>query len=207
MKFADFLQKRIFAPLGMQDTGFWLPKDKASRLAGIYGIDPATGKRTPMPSAPADAPPAFASGGGGLLSTADDYLKFARMLLGQGRSGDTRVLSHESVALMTANWLTPEQRKIPFMGLDFWAGQGFGLGMSIIDDITHPSGFGFASKGSFGWPGAFGTWWQADPKEDMVMIYLVQNAPTLGAGAMATAFRLGQPLAAFQALTYKAIDD
>jgi CubicO group peptidase (beta-lactamase class C family) len=143
--------------------------------------------------------PAFASGAGGLVSTADDYLKFAHMLLNRGKLGDSRLLSHESVALMTANELTPEQRKIPFSGFEFWAGQGFGLGVAVVDDVARQarSPFGFSSAGSFGWPGAYGTWWQADPKEDMVQIFMVQ----LPAGDPRT------PLRAFQALSYRAIDD
>jgi CubicO group peptidase (beta-lactamase class C family) len=200
----DLLDQRIFTPLGMKDTSFFVPAGKMPRLATNYGMpDPGTGKRPvtdqPGPDSRWAKPPAFPSGAGGLTSTADDYLKFARMLLDKGKLGDTRILSHKSVALMTANYLTPEQRRQPFVGLDFWAGQGFGLGVSVVDDVARQerSPFGFSSAGSFGWPGAFGTWWQADPKEDMIQIFMVQ---------MAAADRR-RPLAPFQSLSYAAIDD
>jgi len=202
--FPDFLQRRIFEPLGMKDTGFWLPKDKLGRLAVTYGGEP--GHRTPAPMPLPAAPPAFASGGGGLLSTADDYARFARMLEGLGKLEGTRLLSRQSVELMTTNWLTPEQRKQRFLGLDFWGGQGFGLTMSVVDDIARQSAMGIASKGAFGWPGAFGTWWQADPAEDMVMVYMVQNAAALGPRVTATVVAGQRPLMAFETLTYRAID-
>ena len=204
MPFPEFLKSRIFQPLGMKDTGFFMPKDKLGRVAALYGYDPA-GKRVAVPFPPPDTAPAFASGGGGLLSTADDYCRFARMLKDLGKLGDTRILSHESVELMTADWLTPEQRKMPTFGLDFWAGQGFGLGMSVVDNVARQSAIAFASKGSFGWPGAFGTWWQADPKEDLVMIYLVQNMQDLRPKPGQA--HLASSLTAFTTLTYRAIDD
>jgi len=203
MPLSDFLEARIFKPLGMKDTAFFVPTDKMARLAVNYSVDQQTKKRTVAdPSGPASRwakPPAFPAGAGGLVSTADDYLAFAKMLLGKGRSGDVRLLSHETVALMTSNWLTPEQRKMPFSGLDFWAGQGFGLGVSVVDDVARQvrTPFGYSSAGSFGWPGAWGTWWQADPKEDMIQIFLVQ----LPAGDPRT------PVRAFQAAGYRAIDD
>jgi CubicO group peptidase (beta-lactamase class C family) len=173
------------------------------RFAVNYGPASANGSRPVTdPSGPSSRwakQPAFPAGAGGLVSTADDYLSFAKVLLGRGRSGDVRLLSHESVALMTANHLTPEQRKLPFAGIDFWAGQGFGLGVSVVDDVAKQARtpFGYSSAGSFGWPGAYGTWWQADPKEDMVQIFLVQ---------MAAADRR-RPLPVFQSLSYAAIDD
>ena len=203
MTLADFLEARIFKPLGMKDTGFFVPADKMARLAVNYGVDPQTRKRIVAdPSGPASRwakSPAFPAGAGGLVSTADDYLAFAKMLLGKGRSGDIRLLSHETVALMTSNWLTPDQRKMPFSGLDFWAGQGFGLGVSVVDDVARQvrTPFGYSSAGSFGWPGAWGTWWQADPKEDMIQIFLVQ----LPAADPRT------PVRAFQQASYRAIDD
>jgi CubicO group peptidase (beta-lactamase class C family) len=198
----DLLQEKIFGPLGMGDTGFMVPADKMTRLAVNYGED-KTGKRIvldqPGPTSKWAHMPAFPAGAGGLVSTADDYLKFARMLLSRGKDGEARLLTHESVALMTANYLTPEQRRTPFSGFEFWAGQGFGLGVAVVDDVARQarSPFGYSSAGSYGWPGAFGTWWQVDPKEDMVQIFMVQMP----------AADPKSPVRAFQALSYRAIDD
>jgi CubicO group peptidase (beta-lactamase class C family) len=213
--FGEYLKAAIFDPLGMQDTGFWLPKEKQSRLAAVYGVDFSTGKRPPVARPIPDTAPNFASGGGGLVSTADDYLKFARMLLGKGRSGDARILSHPAVERMTSNWLTPAQRAVPAMGNpDFFAGQGFGLGLSIIDDITKLGFIPFGSKGSIGWAGAYGTWWQADPAEDMVAIYMAQNAiemnPSVKVDAKTMQAGMAQfykPQRDFTTLIYQAIDD
>jgi CubicO group peptidase (beta-lactamase class C family) len=196
MPFQDFMRTRVYDPLGMADTAFYVPKEKEGRVAALYSFT-ADGKRAPKAQKLWTSPPPFASGGGGLYATADDYLKFAKLLLGKGKSGDVRLLSRKSVELMTTNWLTPEQRKIPFSGLDFWAGQGFGLGVAVIDDIARYSALGTASKGAFYWPGLYGTWWAADPAEDMIMIYMVQNDPgARGLGAWQ----------AFQSGAYRAID-
>jgi CubicO group peptidase (beta-lactamase class C family) len=203
MSLPEFLETRIFRPLGMKDTGFFVPADKMVRFATNYNVDPQTGKRVvadqPGEQSRWAKPPAFPAGAGGLVSTAEDYLSFAKMLLGKGRNGNVRLLSHESVTLMTSDHLTQEQRKTPFSGFDFWAGQGFGLGVSVVDDVARQarSPFGYSSAGSFGWPGAFGTWWQADPKEDMVQIFMVQ----LPAADPRT------PVRAFQEASYRAIDD
>ncbi|HTJ64545.1 MAG TPA: serine hydrolase domain-containing protein [Alphaproteobacteria bacterium] len=203
MSLPDFLRTRIFKPLGMKDTGFMVPAGKMGRFATNYAIDPATKQRVVADRADETSRwakmPAFPSGGGGLVSTADDYLLFARMLLGNGRLGDARFLSHESLALMTANELPPDQRKIPFAGFEFWAGQGFGLGVSVVDDAARQarSPFGYSSEGSFGWPGAFGTWWQVDPKEDMIQIFLIQQP----AGDPRS------PLLRFKEASYRAIND
>ena len=212
ISFPDFLAQRIFTPLGMHDTGFHVPPEKAARVGTVYGFDQAF-KRVRDPIQPRTAPPKFASGGGGSMSTADDYLKFGRMLLGRGKLGDTRILSRRSVELMTTDWLTPAQRANPFFGMDFWGGQGFGLGLSIVDNVARHSFGGVASKGSFSWGGAYGTWWQADPAEDMIAIYLVQNAANLlnvTAQMMETmASRRGVETSvfAFQTEAYRAIED
>lgn len=211
MPFPDFLAARIFEPLGMEDTGFWIPQEKIGRMAAVYGMD-QTGNRPRDPIMPRTAPPKFAAGGGGAVSTADDYLKFGRFLLNRGKLGHVRLLSGRSVDLMATNWLSPEQRTIPFFGMDFWGGQGFGLGLSVVDDIARYSPRGTASKGSFGWPGAYGTWWQADPKEDMVAIYLVQNAAnlrdvTFEMMELASKNRKETSSLVFQDAIYRAIDD
>ena len=190
MKFADVLGKRIFAPLKMNDTAFWVPPEKRARLAAAPSRAGAT------PAALTSLPP-FTAGAGGLVSTVDDYLKFARVLLDGGTSGEGRILSRRSVDYMTANYLTPEQRKVPFVGLPgFWAGDGFGLGVAVKDYLPVNSPvMGVASVGSYGWPGATGVWWEVDPKETMIQIFMVQGGNNEAARR------------AFQATAYQAIDD
>jgi CubicO group peptidase (beta-lactamase class C family) len=155
-------------------------------------------------------PPAYTGGGGGLASTVDDYLKFARMLMNKGELDGVRLLKPETVDLMTTNRLTDEQRAIPFMGIPFWAGQGFGLGLSVITDVEKQAWMGQGTNGAFSWPGAFGTWWRADPVRNMIMIYMIQNSMELGPEA-ASQLAAGQRMAAaaalpaFQNLAYGAI--
>ena len=208
--FRDFLFKRIFEPLGMVDTDFWVPPAKRGRLAKMYRMKDDQSGLEVAPFPLVDSPPAFCGGGGGLISGLDDYLKFARMLLGDGEVDGVRLLKPETVTLMRANRLTDAQREIPFMGIPFWAGQGFGLGLSVITDVEKQAWMGAGSNGAFGWPGAFGTWWRGDPAEDMIMIYLIQNSMALGpeaASQLATGQRMGAraALPVFQNLTYAAI--
>lgn len=171
----EVLRDKIFEPLGMTDTSFWVRKDKLHRLLPAYVVRWLSGKRVlsdhPRESVLAH-PPVFPSGSSGLISTADDYLKFATMLLNRGALEGTRILSQETVDLMTTNVLTTEQRRIPFFGTDFWADRGLGLGVFVLDNLvkkTTP-----ASAGQYGWHGAFGTSWFNDPKEDMVAILMTQ---------------------------------
>lgn len=204
------LRERIFAPLGMEDTFFWCPPEKRERLAKLYRAPPQGGPLEDVSLPIAKTPPAFEAGGGGLISTADDYLKFARMMLGGGEVDGVRLVKPETIALMTANRLTEAQREIPFMGIPFWGGMGFGLGVSVITDPEKQAWMGAGSEGGFGWPGAFGTWWQADPVEEMVMIYLIQNSMPLEPGAaaqLATGQRMGGRIAlpVFQKLVYAAL--
>lgn len=206
----EVLAERIFGPLGMTDTAFWVPPEKRDRLARLYRAPPEGGPLEDVSLPLSDEAPAFEGGGGGLISTADDYLKFARMLLGKGEVDGVRLLKGETVELMTQNRLTEAQREIPFMGIPFWGGQGFGLGLSVITDPAKQEWMGAGSKGAFGWPGAFGTWWQADPEQDMVLIYLIQNSMPLNPGAaaeLATGQRLGgrAALPIFQKLVYAAL--
>ncbi|HEY8616368.1 serine hydrolase domain-containing protein [Phenylobacterium sp.] len=204
----EVLQQRIFGPLGMTDTGFWVAPQDRDRLAHLYRLDPAGLTDVSFPHT--DAPIAFEAGGGGLVSTADDYLKFARMLLGKGEVDGVRLLKPETVELMTANRLTDEQRSHLFLGMPFWTAQGFGLGVSMILDPANIGFLGAGPEGSFGWPGAFGTWWQADPKNELVAIYLIQDSMPLGPEAvtqMANSERPGGRLALpmFQKLVYAAL--
>ena len=210
MELGDFLRSRVFGPLQMHDTDFWTPAEKRDRAAVVYRPDAQSGQLQPVPFPEYSAPPAFSSGGGGLVSTADDYLRFARLLLNGGELDGVQLLKQETVALMTRDRLSDAQRQIPFMGIPFWAGQGFGLGVSVITDPEKQAWMGLGSKGAFSWPGAFGTWWQADPSLDMVLIYLIQNSLPLGpemASQLATGQRLGSRMAlpAFQRLVHAAI--
>ena len=204
------LKDRIFTPLGMHDTDFWCPPEKRDRMAKLYRINPATDRLQDVSFPHVDSQPVFEPGGGGLISTADDYLKFARMMLGKGEVDGVRLVKASTLEMMAQNRLTDPQRAVPFMGLPFWLGQGFGLGVSVIADAAKHAGMGAGSQGAFGWPGAFGTWWQADPSEDMVMIYLIQNSMPLGpeaAAQIAAAPRMGGRLALpiFQKAVYAAL--
>ncbi|WP_144112926.1 serine hydrolase domain-containing protein [Paraburkholderia sp. BCC1886] len=178
MPLGDFFRTRIFEPLGMRDTAFSIPDAQLGRLATAYGVEPGT-QRLVVEDHPSASrwsrTDRFQSGGGGLVSTAQDYLQFAQLLLGRGRVGDTRLLSHRSVDLMRSNFLTRDQRRVPAFGHVLWAGQGFGLGVSVVDDPAQQLPLGYRSMGSFGWPGAFGTSWFADPVEEMIGLMLIQR--------------------------------
>jgi CubicO group peptidase (beta-lactamase class C family) len=178
MSLGEFFRTRIFAPLGMRDTAFWVADTQLARLATAYAIDPDTRRRVvedhPHASRWAN-PRRFHGGGGGLVSTAEDYLQFARLLLGRGRVDDVRLLSPRSVDLMRSNFLARDQRRMPSIGHVRWSGQGFGLGLSIVDDPAQQLPLGYRSMGSFGWPGAYGTSWFADPVENMIGQMMIQR--------------------------------
>lgn len=167
----EFLRERIFAPLGMDDTGFSVPDSKIDRLAGFYEADHETGGLRPLD--PPDASrwrrmPAFPSGGGELVSTVDDYFAFGQMLLNKGQYGRVRLLSRPSVELMATDQLNPGQKA----GSELFLGEnrGWGLGVSMItrrDDVA-------SSPGRFGWDGGYGTSWYVDPKEDLNAILMTQ---------------------------------
>ena len=183
--FRQVLQERIFAPLGMRDTDFWLPLDRRNRLASLYRYDEQEGGLAKVEPEMYDEPPAYTPGGGGLISSAPDYHRFARMLLEQGALDGVRLLRPETVRLMQTNRLTAAQRQVPFAGMPLWQKSGFGLGLSIAEDpVDNPYACG--SPGSITWPGIFGTWWQADPVHDLIMIYLIQHQVPVSANSGAT---------------------
>lgn len=207
------LAERIFEPLGLTDTGFFISPDKRGRAATMYRIDEAGALQHDVMGPIPVKEPRFCQGGAGLVSTADDYLRFAQMMLGGGTVDGIRVLSEASVASMRTDRLSEEQKQQPFLGAPFWIGRGFGLNLSVVTDPAKSAQlFGAGGLGSFGWPGAYGTWWQADPANDLILIYLIQNYPDLNAAA-AAAVAGNSPLAKLQSAqpkfvrrTYAALD-
>jgi CubicO group peptidase (beta-lactamase class C family) len=157
----QFLDNRLFKPLGMVDTGFWVPPEKVSRL-----VDPPAGAAI-LPDRDVTRPTTLFSGGGGLVSTAADYLRFCQMLLNGGELDGARILSPATVSLMTRNALPPE--------MHFVNGWTFGLGVGIRTDAAWSTVPG--SVGSFFWSGVWGTYFWVDPAEQLVAVQLIQVAP------------------------------
>ena len=184
--FHQVLDERILQPVGMNDTGFWVTVEGRRRAATMYRLDGDDRLQHDVMGQPHIVPPAFCNAGG-LWSTADDYLRFVEMLLCGGTSKNgVRVLSPESVRLMCTDRLTAEQKRHPFLGAPFWIGRGFGLNLSVVTDPAKSAPlFGPGGAGTFSWPGAYGTWWQADPVADVILLYLIQNMPALSADAAA----------------------
>jgi CubicO group peptidase (beta-lactamase class C family) len=174
-----FLRERVFRPLGIKHTAFALPPADAARLPGLYMTNPQTGQLELQPGSPPDEwtrPPAFPSGAAGLASTIDDYLAFSRFLLNQGVHHGQRLLSAESVRLLTTNHLTPQQLAdagtFPLTG----RGWGYGMAVSVVpDEISEP--------GRYGWEGGYGTSWFNDPHRDLIAIALTQTVNFLFNGA------------------------
>ena len=196
-EFDAFLHERLFEPLGMKDTGFSVPAAKLERLATSYMPSWETGALEvydPARGGDWSHPPVFSSGAGGLVSTADDYLAFARMLMNNGRHGKARILSRPSVELMTADQLTPEQRTTSGFGPDFFADHGWGFCLYIVTRRTQ-----YSSVGSYGWGGGMGTLWENDPREDMITVLMTQTgqASNTPSGIFVD----------FPSLAYGAIDD
>jgi CubicO group peptidase (beta-lactamase class C family) len=169
----DLLHERVFEPLGMRETGFSRPLPRVAELPAHY----ENGKLAPTDTAETwSTPPVFPSGAGGLLSTADDYLAFARFLLAKGVHGGTRLLSEQSVTAMTTNHLTPSQIA---SGGFLLGGSGWGYGMAVTverDEISAP--------GRYGWSGGHGTSWFNDPNEGLIAIFLSQVSDLLWNGAL-----------------------
>jgi CubicO group peptidase (beta-lactamase class C family) len=171
--FETFLTERIFAPLGMHDTGFHVPEAEIDRLATSYMMDRETGRTVVYDAGRGgrwSRPPAFASGGGGLVSTADDYLAFSRMMLNFGRYDGGRILSRPTIELMTTDQLTPTQKAASPFYPGFWDANGWGFGMCVTT-ARH----GYLTVGSYGWDGGMGTTARNDPKEGLTCILLTQR--------------------------------
>jgi CubicO group peptidase (beta-lactamase class C family) len=167
-----FLRERLFEPLGMRDTGFEVPAAKLDRLASAYMMDPAKKALTFFDDAGASrwskAPP-FAAGGSGLVSTADDFHAFYRMLLSGGRHGRKRILARPTVELMMSDQLTEQQKQ----GAELFFGHGasWGMGGAVVTRRTDI----FATPGRFGWDGGYGTSAHLDPAERMIGILMTQR--------------------------------
>jgi CubicO group peptidase (beta-lactamase class C family) len=180
--FEQFLKERIFDPLGMTDTGFHVPSAKADRFAACYSADGKGGKvlqDDPKTSSYLEAP-SFISGGGGLVSTAADYLTFCRALVHNGEIGGVRLLSPKTLQLMTSNHL-PGGKYLPDLSRSLFAeaaynGIGFGLGFSVTIDpaLTLIPG----SKGEYSWGGAATTSFWVDPAEELIAIFMTQVLPS-----------------------------
>ena len=165
----QYLQANLFAPLGMTDTGFSISADKAARYARPLPNDPDTGKpqaRTPELTQPLK----FECGGGCAASTASDYLRFAMMLLSGGRSGEARLLGPRTVAYMLSDQLGSNIKNLVGNADPTRADYGFGLGLAVrtTPGVVRMMG----SLGQFSWPGASGTDWWVDPREELAVVYM-----------------------------------
>jgi CubicO group peptidase (beta-lactamase class C family) len=170
-----FLETRIFRPLGIKDTAFYVPAAKRSRLATVYAPD-AQGKLVPAGREAPSTLPVFPNAAGGLYSTADDYMLFARMLLNKGKLNGVRILSRPGVEMMTRDYLTDEAPQSFFISKGFFNSAGFGYGLQVENKQT---GYG-PSPGSYWWQGATGVSWTADPREDMAFVNLIQRMGSYG---------------------------
>ncbi|WP_437594389.1 serine hydrolase domain-containing protein [Sorangium sp. So ce1000] len=183
--FDAFVRERILAPLGMRDTDFHVPVDKLDRFAGCgYFTDQQTGAKTRMDRDGAESayasPPAFPSGAAGLVSTVDDYLLFARMLMNGGVHEGRRILSAASVREMTADQLTPAQKAESSFFPGFFETHGWGYGLAVT---TAPDAISEV-PGRYGWDGGFGTSWINDPSRELIGIVMTQSADFLFSGAL-----------------------
>ena len=191
--FDQFLKERIFDPLGMNDTDFFVPAEKAHRFAACYNADPGGMMSFQAPEKkggltlqddPATSPfltrPSFISGGGGLCSTAADYLTFCRALLNGGELGGVRLIGPKTLKLMTSNHL-PGGRDLPEMSRSMFAeaaynGIGFGLGFAVTMDPAKTLMSG--SPGEYNWGGAASTAFWIDPAEELITIFMTQVLPS-----------------------------
>lgn len=172
-----FMKARIFDPLRMVDTGFYVPEAKLARFATCYTYSVEKGLAPLPPAAGVDryrqGRNKLLSGGGGLVSTVSDYLRFATMLARGGELEGARILSPRSVQLMSMNQLPDGVRPLSWGGKN--DGNGYGFTMSVTMDVAHTTGLG--SVGDFGWDGAASTFFRIDPKEKLVVLVMTQRQP------------------------------
>ena len=185
-KFSAFLREELFEPLGMKDTAFWVPEEKRTRFARCYvrgaeGLTEWKGRN--LCCGDYSRQPAFESGGAGLVSTLDDYARFADMLLGEGETGGKRILSPESVRFLTSPQLMPTPQK------DMWDslwGCGYGKLMRVMLDPGQYAGF--ARKGESGWDGWLGSYFAHFPEEKMTFL-MMENTTDTGTAAVTRKLR------------------
>ncbi len=177
MRFGDFLEENLFEPLGMKDTGFWVPEEKRARLANAYEtvgrgqMIPYTGDNLIVSNAMA-ASPAFESGGAGMVSTMDDYASFAQMLLNGGVLNGRRVLSEKTVQFMTDGGLTDAQQA----AMNSWTGlEGYTYSHLMRRMVNAGQGVGLGSEGEYGWDGWLGCYFANFPKEKMTILLMQQK--------------------------------
>jgi CubicO group peptidase (beta-lactamase class C family) len=175
MPYDEYFEKNLFKPLGMVDTAFYVPQDKVNRFANVYTYDKG-GKLTPSRGQDFTVKPKFLSGGGGLVSTISDYMRFCQMLLNGGELNGVRILSPRTVELMRTNMI-PDGMPILAPGAQF------GLDFAIYNDPVAAGGY--YGKGTYWWGGAAGTWFWIDPVNELIMIGMIQQMS--GTGATATA--------------------
>ncbi|GAC17130.1 serine hydrolase domain-containing protein [Paraglaciecola arctica] len=173
-RLGEYMQDTIFTPLGMKDTGFYVSADKVHRLTQIYTADRKTGQTIVMQNEPLGdykSDPEIHSGGGGLVSTIQDYFTFAQMMLNGGEVNGVRILGRKTVEYMTSNHMP--KNMLPYS--PDAQGEGFGLAMSVTTDADM-AGF-MSSTGNFGWGGMASTYFRVDPKEKIVLISMAQFVP------------------------------
>jgi CubicO group peptidase (beta-lactamase class C family) len=170
--FEQFLRERLFEPLGMHDTAFSVPRESLDRLGPLYVDDPDSGRRGVFdpPDGQWSRTPAFPSGGAGLVSTVDDYLAFAQVLLRGGRP----LLSRPTVETMTSDHLTAKQKTAGGIFAGDFDAKGWGFGVSVVTRRDHPA----APVGQYGWDGGMGSVWRNDPAEDLVLVLMMNTAFT-----------------------------
>lgn len=166
-----FFRERIFEPLGMKDTSFYVPAGKLDRFVSCYSFNPQTKKLDLIdpPNGQWSHSPAFPSGASGLVSTVDDYLEFARMMLNKGTFGQKRLVGASSIEMMTANQLPPDQQQMGRLILG--ENMGWGFGVSVL---TKPDGLA-TRAGRYGWNGGLGSSWWNDPNEGLIAIILTER--------------------------------
>jgi CubicO group peptidase (beta-lactamase class C family) len=163
-----FLQERVWSPLKMTDTAFWVPADKQARLARPFAKDPDTGKAPEIRDV--TTKPKLECGGGCAVSTAHDYSRFAQMLLNQGSLDGARILGRKTVEYMTADHLGPNVTR----GSDYTPGDGYGFGLGFAVRTSTGAANSNGSAGDFYWGGAYGTLFWVDPKEQLVVVSMTQ---------------------------------